>query len=177
MTETTIDIRIAASGDAALLAELGARTFRAAFGWGNTEEDMAAYLAGAFAPDIQAAEIADPSGVFLIAEFAATPAGYARLRRGPAPAAVNAADPVEIVRFYADVPWIGRGVGSAMMEASLRLAAEWGCDTVWLDVWEENPMALAFYEAWGFTVVGRQSFVLGEDVQDDLIMVRPTLAT
>ena len=43
---------------------------------------------------------------------------------------------------------------------------------MWLDVWEENPRAIAFYTKWRFAVVGRQDFVLGSDVQHDLLMSR-----
>jgi ribosomal protein S18 acetylase RimI-like enzyme len=43
---------------------------------------------------------------------------------------------------------------------------------VWLDVWERNTRAISFYERWGFVVVGEQDFVLGDDVQRDLLMAR-----
>ena len=47
-----------------------------------------------------------------------------------------------------------------------------GCDVVWLDVWEHNPRAIAFYRKWGFEQVGTQTFQLGEDVQNDWLIVR-----
>jgi ribosomal protein S18 acetylase RimI-like enzyme len=43
---------------------------------------------------------------------------------------------------------------------------------VWLDVWERNTRAIEFYEKQGFTIVGEQDFVLGSDVQRDLLMAR-----
>ncbi len=75
-------IRYAEAGDAALLAELGARTFADSFGDQNTPEDMAAYLAASFSPEIQAAELADPGVVFLIAELDGAPVGFVKLREG-----------------------------------------------------------------------------------------------
>jgi hypothetical protein len=50
-----VTLRRATAEDATLLAELGARTFRDAFAADNTPDDMAAYLAQAFAPARQAA--------------------------------------------------------------------------------------------------------------------------
>ena len=44
------------------------------------------------------------------------------------------------------------------------------CDVVWLDVWEKNLRAIEFYRRWGFVEVGTQGFVLGSDVQHDLLM-------
>ena len=49
-------IRIATPADAALLAELGARTFRDTFAADNRPEDMAAYLASHYSPALQARE-------------------------------------------------------------------------------------------------------------------------
>ena len=168
-----IDIVQATARHASLLAELGARTFRDTFGADNTQADMDQYLASAFSADIQARELADPASVFLVARADdGAAAGYARLRFGESPACVGGLRPVEIARFYVDRPWMGRGVGAALMAAALELASQRGCDVAWLDVWEKNARAIAFYSKWGFSVVGSQPFLLGEDMQNDLLMAR-----
>lgn len=168
-----IHIRRGTRADDTLLAEMGRRTFSAAFGADNRPEDMAQYLAGAFSPEIQARELADPRSTFLIAEIGGEAAGYARLLLGPHPPAVTGRLPVELVRIYAEPAWIGHGVGSALMAACLERAAELGCDAIWLGVWQRNPRAIAFYRSWDFEVVGTQTFLLGTDPQDDFIMARP----
>jgi ribosomal protein S18 acetylase RimI-like enzyme len=167
-----IAIRIADTSDNVLLAELGARTFFDTFAADNEPGDMAAYLAAAFGPDVQAAELAEPDTTFLVAEANGAVVGYARLRRGAAPSCIPGTDRIEIVRLYADRPWLGQGVGRALMGASLDIAVEERCETVWLDVWERNRRAIEFYERWGFEPVGSQDFVLGCDVQHDLLMAR-----
>ncbi len=168
-----IDIRVATPDDAALLADLGRRTFRDTFAADNTELDMSAYLDGAFGLEIQSRELAEPASTFLIAHVGGAAAGYCRLRTGSAPGCVTGERPIEIVRFYSDLPWIGRGVGAALMTACLGEAAARGCDVVWLDVWELNPRAIAFYSKWGFATVGTAEFILGDDIQHDLLMARP----
>ena len=167
---TPITLRPASPADNELLAEMGARTFAETFGPDNTPENMAAYLAASFSPARQAAELAEPNSLFLIAEVDGAAQGYVRLRQGPAPACVTSARPMEIVRLYSRQAFIGRGVGAALMRASLAEAAHRGCDTVWLDVWERNPRAIAFYERWGFRSVGTAVFPLGADLQTDLLM-------
>ncbi len=131
---------------------------------------MSAYLAQAFSPDRQAAELAEPGTTFLIAEAGGDTVGYARLKLGPAPDCIQGFRPVEIARFYAVTTWIGRGVGAALMQACLEQAGRLGCDVIWLDVWERNLRAIGFYRRWGFVEVGTQAFVLGHDVQNDLLM-------
>jgi len=170
MTHPPIRLRRADDQDTALLAELGARTFQDTFGPDNTPEDMAAYLAAVFGPRQQAAELADPGTVFLIAEAYGETIGYARIKQGAAPECIAGARPIEIVRLYATLDWIGRGVGAALMRGCLAQAQLGGCDVVWLDVWERNTRAIAFYRQWGFVDVGTQLFVLGSDVQHDLLM-------
>ncbi|CAG0934957.1 phosphinothricin acetyltransferase [Thermoflexales bacterium] len=168
-----VHIRVATPSDNALLAELGARTYFDTFARDNTPEDMADYLAASFGPQKQADELADPLTTFLIAEIDHAAAGYARLRLSPPPAAITGRHPLEIARFYSDKAWIGRGVGAALMSACLDCAARHSCDTIWLDVWERNARAIAFYQKWGFAVVGTQTFQMGRDLQNDLLMQRP----
>ncbi len=168
--EGRVIIRRANSDDNILLAEMGARTFSDAFGADNTPEDMAAYLAAAFSPAKQAAELADPSSVFLIAQVGPAPVGYARLKAGDAPAEVTAPRPIELARLYAEKEWIGHGVGAALMQACMDKARGQGYATLWLGVWERNPRAIAFYRRWGFCQVGTHVFQLGADPQTDLVM-------
>ena len=167
-----VTVRRGAAEDAALLAGLGAKTFRDAFAEFNTEEDMAAYLEGAFGPHLQAAELADPAGAFLIAESGGRAVGYARLRRGPAPGCVSDPGAVEIERLYVLQEWKGAGAAAALMGACLDRARADGFRTVWLGVWERNDRAVAFYRKWGFSVVGKKPFAVGSDVQDDYVMER-----
>src|SRR5512135_2212766 len=114
---TGISIRYAIAADNGLLAELGARTFYDTFAADNTPENMRAYLAASFSPEKQAAELADPLSVFLIAEIEGKAAGFARLKEGRPAAGVTGLRPIEIVRIYARKEWLGQGVGAALMQA------------------------------------------------------------
>lgn len=173
MTEqTTPLIRPATSTDAALIAELGARTFYDTFAPDNKPEDVDAYIAAAFGPAQQAAEMADPRSSFLIAEIEAIAVGYAQLKSGDTPPCVKGSHPVELVRLYAAKEWIGRRVGEALMRACITEAEQKGYRTMWLGVWERNERAQRFYHKWGFQVAGEHIFQLGTDPQTDWIMER-----
>jgi GNAT superfamily N-acetyltransferase len=171
-----IDIRQATVEDAELLARLGSALFIQTFAHLNTPEDMASYLASAFSPVLQAEELEQPVTVFLIATMGGlggAPAGYAQLAVSKPPESVPAGqDLIELVRFYVDAAWHGQGVSQALMKEVLGRAAEGGHDRIWLGVWEKNARAISFYEKSGFAVVGRKDFLLGADLQTDLVMVR-----
>ncbi len=173
MSKPNVHVRRATAADNTLLAKIGAETFRDTFAADNTPGNMAAYLAASFGPDKQAAELADSSSIFLIAEIEGTAVGYARLRQDQPPKDITGAKPIEIARLYARKEWIGRGVGAVLLQACLEHADKRHCDTIWLDVWERNDRARAFYVSWGFVQVGTQKFQLGDDLQNDLLLQRP----
>jgi diamine N-acetyltransferase len=58
------------------------------------------------------------------------------------------------------------------MDATLDAARTHGARTLWLGVWERNARAIAFYAKCGFARVGEHSFVLGDDIQRDWLLVR-----
>jgi ribosomal protein S18 acetylase RimI-like enzyme len=167
-------IRRATLEDAALLADLGTRLFEQTFGEMNDAEDMQDYLASAFSPDIQKAEIADPDrATFLAFDDSETAIGYAMARRGSRSNGVVAERPVEVQRIYVDRTLHGTGLGAALMAACVDQARAWNGEVLWLGVWQENPRAIAFYKRTGFVVVGEQEFMVGRDVQHDFVMARP----
>ena len=169
-----------ANGDAALLAELGARTFYETFVESCRPEDMRAYLDAAFGTAQQAAELADARSTFLIAETcddaedaAAIAVGYAKLFAGDeTPDCVVGRAPVELARLYVRREWLGSGAGAGLMRELLEAARRAGYETIWLGVWEHNERAIAFYRKWGFEVVGEHIFQVGDDPQNDLLMAR-----
>ena len=166
-------IRVATAEDAERVSTLAVRTFRETFAADNTAEDMAAYLAATFTPERQRHELADPGQRVFLLEIGAVPVGYAHLAPSAPDAAVTGESPIELVRFYVDGAWHGRGLAQQLMRAVVDEAVRLGARTLWLGVWERNPRAIAFYRKLGFIDVGSHPFVLGHDVQTDRIMQRP----
>jgi diamine N-acetyltransferase len=166
-------IRRAEPNDAQELSVLGERLFRAAFAASNADEDMQLYVRSAFSRKRQERELSDPSTqVWLVQDESDRAIGYAMVRLGAADGEVDAKNPLEIVRFYVDAAWHGRGIAAALMSTCVDQARVWGCDQIWLGVWDQNPRAIAFYKKAGFRIVGAQPFLLGNDRQRDYIMVR-----
>ena len=166
-------IRAATPADAPTLARFAERTFREAFAADNRPEDMDAYCATAFAPEIMRRGLSDASisTLVMVAEDGAL-AAYAQLRPEGADHDVELPDPIELWRFYVDKVHHGRGIAHRMMDAVIEAAVERGNATLWLGVWERNTRAQAFYRKFGFVDVGSHTFMLGTDVQTDRLMTR-----
>lgn len=166
----TLDIRMAVPADIDRLAEFARRTFEATFGEYNTAENMADYIAHAFSHEQLLAELTDRASTFIWAEQTGIPAGYAKLRRGTFQTCVTGPKPVELERMYAEIDWIGAGVGKTLLHTAIKIAQSEGFQTMWLGVWEFNERAIEFYQRQGFEAVGEQEFMLGADRQTDLVM-------
>lgn len=171
MPDETLTIRRATGQDVTLLADLGARTFYEAFAHDNKPEDIERYIAGAFNPEQMALELADPGSTFIVAQLNGEAIGYAKLRAGSPPACVDGPRPIELERIYVAQNAHGRGVGAALMRTCLDTARQTDYGAVWLGVWERNARARAFYRKWGFHNVGVKTFTVGDDVQNDRVMM------
>lgn len=165
-------IRLAVTSDAAGLARLAAATFRDTFEADNDPEDMALHVSQAYGPLQQGRELADPNIITLLAIAESDPVAYAQLRRGPAPACVVGANPIELWRFYVIREWHGRGLAHELMSLVDAEAHRAAAQTIWLGVWERNERAKNFYRKRGFVDVGSHVFIVGRDAQTDRILTR-----
>ncbi|MEZ0230602.1 MAG: GNAT family N-acetyltransferase [Planctomycetota bacterium] len=167
-----LSIRRARVGDAALLAALGERTFMDSYLDQNDPDDMRAYVAANFTEPVLAKDLADLRTTYFLGSEGDIPSAYARLHRGEAPPCVTGPEPIELARFYVVKELHGRGTAAVMLNTCLIEAKRLGAQTVWLGVWEKNARARAFYKKHGFEEVGTHEFVLGKDVQQDLVLAR-----
>ena len=167
-----IVFRSALPADAHTLAEFAARTYYETFAAVNTPKNMQAYLHAAFTTAQLEAELNDPGSVFFLTHIDNKLAGYAKLFAGDAPECITGPIPIELVRFYVDQSWHGRGVASALMEVCLAEAKRGRFQTMYLGVWENNERAKAFYKKWNFVRVGQHIFQMGDDPQIDWWMER-----
>jgi len=173
MSEDSVIIRRAIPADAEALAVFGERTFREAFGPDNRPEDVDAYVRATYSAERQGAEITDPDRTVFVGEIGGSLAAFAQLRvNGSVPVCVTGPAPIELLRFYVDRSWQGRGVAHTLMNDVVAAARARGAQTLWLGVWERNSRAIAFYGKHGFHDVGCVPFRLGGDDQTDRVMTR-----
>lgn len=168
-----ISIAKANLATATRLAALGSQTFSETFAADNTPEDMAAYLAENYGPEIQLGELQQARYTFLLAEMQGELVGFAKLwRDSPLGLAVDepAQGRLEVKQLYVVEDWIGTGLGAALMRRIQDVAQAENCTAIVLGVWERNERAKAFYQRYGFREIGELAFKLGADIQRDLIL-------
>lgn len=164
----SVRYRDAAPGDAALLAELGRRTFVETFGPLYTPENLAAFLESHNEPAWHA-ELSDPRFAVRLAEEESEAAAYAKLGPPSLPFKTKRAA-IELRQFYVLHPWQGRGVAAALMQWALDEARRRGAEELYLSVFVDNHRARRFYARYGFEQVGTYDFMVGTHADLDLVM-------
>jgi ribosomal protein S18 acetylase RimI-like enzyme len=165
-------IRPAVPDDAALLADLGARTFRETFEGICSPQDLELFLGDTYGEAKQRAELVDPARPAWVLEIDGAASGFLQLRLGHREPGVTGQRPVELQRIYVLRSVQAGGLGAALMGTALDHARSWGADVLWLGVWENNARALAFYARHGFREVGEHVFRIGQQIDRDLILAK-----
>jgi ribosomal protein S18 acetylase RimI-like enzyme len=165
-------ISIASIADAELLAHLGEQTFREAFGRFIPPADLDSYLGATYSPAKQVDELSNPAKTLLVIESEGLAVGYAMLHAHEVSPVAASENTIELARLYLLQGSIGRGIGSALMGECIEESRRRAHQAIWLQVWERNERAIAFYKRWGFEAVGVGSKELGDSTGTDLIMVK-----
>ncbi|MEM4781328.1 MAG: GNAT family N-acetyltransferase [Halalkalicoccus sp.] len=74
-----------------------------------------------------------------------------------------------LLRLYVDPGHRGRGVGTALVEATCDALAAEGCERVEAMVLEENEPGNAFYTEFGFESVRESETTIGEERHDEIV--------
>lgn len=167
----TVMYRAARPQDAAAIAELGDRAFRAAFAHLYSTKDLETFLADEHTAAKVAAQIADPGMMTRVAEDGdGALLGFCKLvldsslkHHG------TAVRPLELKQIYLDPARTGGGIGQAFMAWTLEVALKRGADEIQLSVWSGNHGAQRFYERWGFTKAADITFRVGEQIDEEFL--------
>lgn len=165
-----MQIRKLNSSDLENLQEISSATFRETFEKVNTEEDLHKYLSEKLSLNQLKSELENPNSEFYFAENENQILGYLKLNFGDAQTENQGNEALEIERIYVLKEFFPLKIGQILFDKAIEIGKERNKEFVWLGVWEENKRAIRFYEKNGFEIFGKHDFVLGTDIQTDLLM-------
>lgn len=168
-----INIQRVTADQLAVLQQISRETFVEAFASENTAEDMLHYLENNLGLPQLTEEFNHPCSQFYFATTPSGIAGYLKINTGAAQHELKDCHTLEIERIYTYKTHHGNGTGAALLKYAVDLATEMQADFIWLAVWEKNHRAIRFYEKNGFMAFGTHDFMLGKDVQKDILMKMP----
>jgi ribosomal protein S18 acetylase RimI-like enzyme len=147
-------------------------TFYETFAAVNSEENMSRYLENNLSLVRLREELSNPYSEFYFASLENEVIGYLKINFELAQNELKTANSIEIERIYVLKEFHGKNTGQLLLENAFQIAKEKGNENVWLGVWEENKRAIRFYQKFGFEEFDKHIFMLGEDVQTDILMRR-----
>lgn len=158
------------SSDLPELQKLAKQTFLETFAPVNTQENIQDYLQTGFTDEKLLKEIANPGSSFYFAKLNGKSVGYLKINFGNAQTELQDSDALEIERIYVLQEFHGQKAGQFLFGEALKIVRNHGLKYIWLGVWEKNEKAIKFYEKNGFIPFDKHSFVLGTDIQTDVMM-------
>jgi ribosomal protein S18 acetylase RimI-like enzyme len=168
-------VRAAKAEDAAAIAKIGREVFTATFAHTVSHSNLAAYLDSKYTAAAVLADLTDVDSRFFVSESDAIVSGFLQLKLSSSalePCIADKPKPVELARIYVDNAHHGGGVAKALLTHSEGFSRDQGYETIWLGVLPENSRAVRFYEKAGFERVGEHTFMVGDQMDTDAIMVK-----
>jgi ribosomal protein S18 acetylase RimI-like enzyme len=160
----------ASPGQSGQIAALARETFLQTYAGTTIEAHLTAYVDEHFTEDAMRSELETPGFQFLTAWVEDDLAGYAKLRRDRQPPGISETRCLQLERIYILKAFQARGIGHRLLDNIRDMARTAGDRVLWLQVWQQNEQALAFYHKSGFTICDTAAFRLGSEVTRDYIM-------
>jgi len=148
--------------DCQLLSEIAKRAFFESHGHSASPEDVNAFAAQTYTPDVIRQELNNEKNIYLIIYHDNRPAGYSKIIfNSPYP---NSREKkiTKLERLYLLKEFYGLNLGTELFQFNIELARKNYQTGIWLYVWKENPRAVRFYTKLGFEIIGSYDFKLSE---------------
>ena len=169
---TKLQITKCTHTDLAQLVAISRETFWDTFAPFNSAADMDRFLDQAYTPEKLATELENPDSSFYFLKSTTAILGYLKLNRNQAQSETLAENALEIERIYIRASYLRHGYGRYLLQFAEEQARRQQLSAIWLGVWEHNENAKAFYEKMGFQKVGVHDFFLGDDRQQDWLLLK-----
>lgn len=166
------DIKIVevAKTETEYLRTISIETFTETFANQNTENDMQKYVLEKLSLNQLAKELQSENSFFYFLKFKRQIIGYLKLNINEAQTEAQGNDCLEIERIYVKKDFHGKSFGKLLMQKAIEIATQMSYNNIWLAVWEHNTKAISFYTKLGFIAFDKHSFLLGDDLQTDIMM-------
>lgn len=152
------------------LYTLSTQTFKDTFASQNTAKNMTLYLEEHMSKSKLLEELTNPDSHFYFAYKDKDCIGYLKLNFNTAQKeSIAYSKPYEVERIYVLKKWQRKRFGTQLFEKAIQMGKEQDCEHLWLGVWEHNTTAIQFYTQWGLVPIGSHNFMLGTDLQTDLL--------
>ena len=153
------------------LYDISRQTFYESFGPPvNTESDIQKYINEHITLDIISTELTNSDIYYFLLKSEKEVLGYLKLNTNASQTEDLGESTIEIERIYIRKQYQNHNLGKLLLEKAMELGVQLEKSFIWLGVWEKNIKAINFYKKSGFIPFDKHTFILGDDVQTDIMM-------
>lgn len=166
-----MNIRVANSKDAEIIARLAKTTFDETFGYLFLDRQVLLdYFDVYFNVDKIRQGLQKENNVFWLAFVDEKPVGYSKLKVQSPSDFVDGSYVSQLQKIYVLKDYLSMKIGLELQESLLKKARDLGSKHIWLSVFEDNRRAIRFYIKNGFVEVGKHQFQIGKYIFDFIAM-------
>lgn len=158
--------------DLVTLHDLAVESFKATFGPSTSADNVQQFVQQYYSLPALLTDLKDPYSKTYFYYVDGHAAGFLKLNVGPAQTEPDFDNAMEIQRIYVLPEYQKMHIGGKLMKFAIDQATKLEKQQLWLGCWEHNENAKGFYHHYGFSKVGTHSFPVGDDPQEDWLMVK-----
>ncbi len=168
-----IEYRAPRADEAEALGALGLATFVETFGHLYSPENLALFERNSYAPEVIAAEMANPNRRYLLAEDEGRLVGYCKIGFDQT-LDYDAGDQriAELKQIYIYASHQGSGIAQVLTDWAVAEARAAGAEALLLSVYHDNPRGQRFYAKNGFVHVADTYFMVGNHRDDEYLYLK-----
>ena len=167
-------LREANAADIPSISRLATDAFVAKFGHLYRAEDLNTFLQESLSEAAIAAEMADPTRVYRLAEDEdGALLGYCKIGLTCGfPEHARGKNVMELKQLYTAPDATGKGIGAALMDWAEDQFAQRGADEVQISVYAYNDGAHRFYARYGYAKIADITFQVGDHLDPEFLFAR-----
>ena len=166
-------LRAATEADIPAISRLATDSFIAKFGHLYSAENLNAFLAESLSEPAIAAELANPSRIYRLAEADGQLVGYCKIGLTCGfPDHARGSNVMELKQLYTDPNATGMGIGGALMDWAMGEFSARKADEVQISVYAYNDGGHRFYRRYGFDKVADITFRVGDHIDPEFLFAQ-----
>ena len=143
---------------AALIAEIGEKTFWESHGISASKVDINAFVSKTYTKEALVKELENKNNTYHLIYYNSKLAGFSKIVLNAPNNNIKPKNVTKLDRFYLLKAFYGQKLGLKLFDFNVALSKKNKQEGIWLAVWVENQRAINFYQKAGFKIVGEYNF-------------------
>lgn len=147
---------------AALIAQIGEKTFWESHGVSASKANITEFVSKKYTKETIEKELVNPNNLYYLIYYDNKIAGFSKIVLNTPNGNIPFKNVTKLDRFYLLKAFYGQKLGQILFDFNVELSRKNQQNGIWLAVWVENKRAINFYQKAGFKVVGKYDFQISK---------------